>query len=192
MSLGIAERADRLVAAFEAKGLEVSANLRPGLSREDIIKATAAVGLTVPPEVIELYQWRDGHVDEFAEACIQFRDNTFLSLERALEEYEWLTELSSDDDADDFGVDLRTCLPIAAFDGALYVVACGQHGFGADKPHPVISSFEGVELYFHSVSAMLDTSIDWVSHPAWPDFGDAAEDVEMDIWKRHNPGIFED
>lgn len=192
MSLGIAERANRLVAAFEAKGLNVSANLQPGLSREEIIRQTEAIGLAAPPEVIELYQWRNGHVDEFAEACIQFRDNTFLSLDRAIEEYENLMQLSSDEDADDFGVDLRTCLPIAAFDGALYVVACGHHDFGADKPHPVISAFEGVDLYFHSVRSMLDTSIAWVSHPAWPDLGDADESAEMDIWKRHNPGIFED
>jgi hypothetical protein len=39
---------------------------------------------------------------------------------------------------------------------------------------------------------MLRTNIDWVSSPYWEHLGALPNDVEMEIWRRHNPGIFAD
>ena len=186
MELTIADRCEKLVRAFEAKGVAVRANLRPGLNREEIVKKTAALGLKLPAEVIELYQWRNGHFDDDG-PTLCFRDNNFISLERALTAH---ADIVGSYGAASEDVDLEACFPIAEFDGAWYVVACGQHSFGSDKPYPVISVSEGVDLFYYSLAAMLDTCIAWVSRPEWEQYDHVPEDIETKIWKQYNPGIF--
>jgi hypothetical protein len=49
--MSIAEKCERLVAAYEAKGIAVRSNLKPGLSRDEIVAKTAAL---TPASSIEL------------------------------------------------------------------------------------------------------------------------------------------
>lgn len=181
----IAQRCDRLVEAFQAQGRAPESNLKPPLSLGEIEKFADGLGLKLPPEVVELYRWHNGVDQEDDDDVLLFRDNVFLSLDRACEVYHTIQRYYQSDPQ----VDLSSCFPIASFEGSSYVVACGQHSFGVERPHPVVLVFQGIEMHFHSLASMLDTCIDWVSHPAWDPY-QFPLDLERAIWQQHNPGIF--
>jgi hypothetical protein len=113
-----------------------------------------------------------------------FRDLCFLPLSQAESMKDALTPYLELDSC----IDLGKCFPIAAFDGAMLVVACGLHTLGGSVSNPVIFVHEGLQPWFSSIEQMLQTCIDWISHPDWRD-GELAPDVEMDIWVRNNPEI---
>jgi hypothetical protein len=186
---------EQLADAHEAKGIAVRSTLQPGLDPDFIRQEAAALGLDLPNEIVELYAWRNGHgfTEPWQEGpAIFFRDTAFLSFETALAEYRQLqafteavkSTLESDN------VDLKKCLPISQREAMWHVVSCGKHLYGPDKQSPVVSVYHGVDLYFHSVESMLKTCIDWVSHPDWNEYDLVPEGIEMEIWRRHNPGIF--
>ena len=55
----------------------------------------------------------------------------------------------------------------------------------------MISIFEGIDVYFHSFGAMLETVTGWIESGAHrPDLSVDAQ-LEIEIWRRHNPGIFD-
>jgi hypothetical protein len=181
----IKEKCERLAAAFEGKGVRVHENLSPGLSRSEILHLTAKIGIRPPEELIELYEWRDGSMlehDPPDHRNIIFRDNVFISLERAIEEHAMLMGSYGQ-----IEVDLQACLPISTFDGSWDVVACSPVALAGGLPSPVIRVFQGTEIYFDSIAAMLDTCIEWVSHPAWVQHEGLPQPIELQIWDRHNP-----
>jgi hypothetical protein len=187
----ITDLGDRLVAAFEAKGLAVGDNLQPGLSRDAILAAVRPLGIELPEEVIALYEWRNGHAEEFPAPKLNFRDNALLTLEQAIEEYQRLTEDAWLEQAQElYGLDLARSFPVAGFEGSVYVVAWGDHPW-TDSPRPVVQVFEDVDRYFHSLPRMFETAHAWVSHPDWQDDSLDA-DLELEIWQRFNPGVFAD
>lgn len=192
--LTITELCERLADAYESKGVQVRDNLQAGLSQEDILRIAAPLKIALPDEVIELYSWRNGHIDEFDPDLfrnIRFRDNTFISLQRAVEEYSIIqSSYGVGSTLQQDRVDLTSCLPISAFEGSWDVVACGAHLFGAKFDFPVMRVFQGIEMWFNSIPAMLQTCISWVSSPNWQNLDGLPEDDEMRIWKQHNPGIF--
>ncbi|BBB68978.1 hypothetical protein UNDYM_4725 [Undibacterium sp. YM2] len=190
----ITELCNQLADAYEAKGIAVRENLRPGLTTTEILETVAPLQIIVPDDVIELYQWRNGRIDKLdsdLDTNFCFRDNEFISLEEAVLEYQSIQEyygLHSTLEQD--RVDLKACLPISEFQGSWDVVACGAHLFGSDKDHPVIRVFHGIRMYFYSISSMLETCIEWVSSPNWKDLDGLPDEEEMEIWRRHNPDIF--
>ncbi len=186
---------ERLADAYELQGVTVRANLRPGVSREVVLKALAPLGIAVPEEVIELYSWANGHIleeDWDHHRHVRFRDGVFLSVERIVGEYAGVQQFYGQDStlADD-RIDLRSIVPISSYEGAWNVVACGAHLSGTQFDHPVFHVHQGIDMYFHSVESMLRTCIDWVSSPHWEHLTTLPRDIEMEIWRRHNPGIFE-
>ncbi len=55
----------------------------------------------------------------------------------------------------------------------------------------MISVMEGITVFFYSIEHMLDTCIGWVTHPTYDaDGGSLPEDIELEVWRKHNPGIF--
>ena len=48
----------------------------------------------------------------------------------------------------------------------------------------MISFFQGIDLYYDSIAAMVETAIAWVSQPDWEPY--AAAPNELAIWRRHN------
>lgn len=183
---------DCLADAFEAKGVAVRKNLRPGLTREGILRIVQPLKLVLPEDVIALYQWRNGHDDESAENVLCFRDNTFLSLERAVEEFASVqSTYGADSTLQNDWVDLRACIPFSHFEGAWDVVACGAHLHRNAGDHPVIRVFQGVDLYYPSIGSMLKTCIEWVSHAQWDPMNGLPDSVVMAIWRKHAPGIFD-
>jgi hypothetical protein len=190
----ITELCEQLADAHEAKGIAVRSTLQPGLDRNYIRTEAAALGFDLPEEIVELYQWRNGHgfVEPWQEGpAIFFRDAAFLSFEAALAEYREVQAYSEavNSTLQEDKVDLKKCLPISQREANWHVVSCGKHLYGPDKKSPVVSVYHGVELYFYSVESMLRTCIDWVSHPDWNEFDLLMPDIEMDISRKHNPGF---
>lgn len=184
----------RLAMAFEAHGVPVLGNLRPGASDAELDALAHDLGVALPDELRTLYRWRNGHIDPNPMAggghMLVFRDNVFLRLEdipaayaAVSETYAYLQEVDVDP-----GVDLAACVPIAEFMGARYVVACGEQRLTARSRHPVISVFQGISVFFYSIGSMIDTCIDWVEQPDYEPFREAPN--ERAIWLRHNPGVF--
>jgi hypothetical protein len=189
----ITELCEQLADAFEARGVRVRENLQPGLSHDAIMEIVAPLRLPLPDDVVELYQWRNGHVDDHDPQWrhIRFRDNAFISLQRAVREYASIAgSYGADSTLHADRVDLSACIPISAFDGSWDVVACGAHLFGRRIDHPVVRVFQGIDMHFHSLPSMLQTCIAWVSSPGWSPLDGLPADEEMEIWTRHNPGIF--
>lgn len=92
--------------------------------------------------------------------ALRFRDNNFVEVSRSLREYAAIQQYV--DAGFDFGFDLRDASPFAAFMGASYAVICGEHRLASPDAHPVVSFYQGVDLFFHSLEAMLATCIEWV------------------------------
>ena len=99
---------------------------------------------------------------------------------------------SPDDDLGDAGFDIESVFPFATYEGSWYAIVCGPHALATSSQHPIVSLFQGMDLFFHSFDAMLSTCIDWVRHPDWSVENGLglSPDVELEIWQRHNPGIF--
>jgi hypothetical protein len=185
---------DELRLAMRERGRDVDRHLKPRLSREELLEQTQPLGLTVPEELVELYEWRNGQGEdaEMSQDALIFRDNKFVDVAGALREYPLIQEYWGPPEPDtlEFGFDLRESFPFATYMGSSYVLVCGEHTLASPHPHPVVNVFQGVELFFHSLETMLRTCIDWVRHPAWGTDSDLPEDVELEIWLRHNPGLF--
>lgn len=97
-------------------------------------------------------------------------------------------QFEDDVDVVPVGVRLRDCVPIAHFMGSTYVVTCGPQDVTKQSPHPVLNAFQRVELFFYSIESMVATCIDWVEQTNYR--RDVDTPNELEIWERHNPGIF--
>ena len=139
----IRDKLELLVDQIESKGGSIRPHLRPPLSREEIVSKLSALPFSLPEEIIELYTWHDGVEDDCQVPL--FRDNQFLSLDAAMQEYEMMCQYYAD--AED-RVDLRKCFPFAGFDGAVYVLPSLKQALKPELQCPVISVFEGVEVFF--------------------------------------------
>lgn len=187
------QKLDRLVDAFESHGVRVRSNLRPGASEAQLDSLSRELGVMLPDQFRALYTWRNGHVDQTSDNLLAFRDNIFIGLEAIGEVHETVVSTYSrrpgDDETASFGVDPEQCVPFAEFMGAAYLVACGPQSLTKRDPHPVLSAYHGVDLFYYSIESMVDTCIDWVEQPDYmPEFREAPD--ELTIWQRHNPGIF--
>ena len=183
---------DALQAAFETKGHQVSASLLPALQEPELRARCSWFPEPLPEELLALYAWRGGQAKDAWDEPFPFwfRDCAFVSPERAAQEYASMMA-SYGQFADVKGL-LASCFPFAAFNGGWLVLPCKRQTLDKRLERPVISVFQGIDVHFHSLQLMVDTCVDWVSHPQY-DTQDAAlpEPLEMEIWRRHNPGIFE-
>jgi len=188
---------EALRAAFLEKGCDVDRYLRPGLAPEVVRERTSTLPFSLPTTIVELFGWRDGQGDDAEHRLdsLHFRDNAFISLEQALLEYERLQDASrqwpSERDLLPLGFEPEHAFPVAAYAGDAYAVVRGPHRLATSSPHPVVSFFQGVHLYFHSLPSMVATCIDWVREPRWTPGAllGMADDVELEIWRRRNPGL---
>lgn len=188
---------EELRGAFRSRGCDVDRFLRPGLAREAVLERTRVLGLSVPDDIVDLYGWRDGQSDdaEFEIDSFRFRDNTFISLERAIVEHRQIQEkIYGGFDSEEYvplGFDLEKSFPFAAYAGSWHVIVCGPHALASSSPHPIVNVYHGIVVFFHSVESMLRTCIDWVRDRRWSRESDLglADDVEKEIWRRHNPGL---
>lgn len=186
---------EELRTAYEARSLHVSATLLPGLTREEILARCGWFPSPLPEELIALYTWHNGQEQGVweEEYPFWFRDMGFSRLELAKEEYAMMAGSYGSEPLQPSldGVDLQHCFPFAAFNGGWYVFPCKGQALSREHPRPIIAVFEGIDVYFHSFESMLRTCIDWVRHPAYGKGSSLPEGIEMEIWRRHNPGIFQ-
>jgi hypothetical protein len=183
----ITELCDDLVAVYEAKGQAVSHNLKPGIAESEFAQSMGRDRTAIPTAVLELYQWHNGCIDETADSLFCFRDCCFISADRAQAELNLIQSVYGTEMEERF--DLTQVIPIATFEGAVLAVVIGPHSLGDSCEHPVVSIFEGIDLWFCSLTSMLQTCIAWVSHPDWAPFEALPSNEELAIWRRLNPGV---
>lgn len=184
MSPTLAERLEVLAGAYAARGYDVRPNLLPGASVAELDAVESALGVVLPASYRALYGWSAGVVDSSGTTpCLRFRDEALLPLSRVVEERELLL--------DTYGwfedVDGRTVAPLAFYEGSVLAVACGPQQLAPAVPHPVISYFQGIDVHYDSIEAMVETTIAWVSQDGWDPHEMAPN--EMEIWRRHNRAV---
>lgn len=192
--MAITELLEELRVAHLERGCAVDRHLQPGLPRDELLRRTRSLGFTPPDDLVELYAWRNGQdadAEMSADAMV-FRDQKFVDVAGALREYPLIQEHYAPEEGmipGDFEV--AEAFPFATFMGSSYVMVCGPHELASPHPHPIVSVFQGVDLFFHSLETMLRTCLDWVRHPSWEAASTLPSEVEREIWQRHNPGVFD-
>jgi hypothetical protein len=190
----IGKLCEALLQAYRDRGQDLSAELLPGLSRAEIATRVSWFPAPLPEPLLELYGWRNGQPEDAwsTERVLWFRDMQFTSLERAQEEYQSMMDsygVGNSREAE--GIELRTSFPFASFNGGWYVIPCASHDLDPRHAFPVVSVFQGIDVYFHSIERMLETCIDWrLASKLVNDDWELDEDRERTIWCHHNPGIF--
>ncbi|OYD98753.1 hypothetical protein CDG77_04670 [Nostoc sp. 'Peltigera membranacea cyanobiont' 213] len=100
MSL-LTDALDRILNWFQQNKPSYAFSLQPGLAYEEIEEKVKNLPFTLPREVYELYQWRNGMRICKGEKIAQFfHGYTFLSLEDAIDEYNQLIGLCDDPELD--------------------------------------------------------------------------------------------
>lgn len=179
----LAARLDVLADAFAHHGYDVRSNLHRGATPDELDELEASLGVILPAAYRDLYTWSAGTVDEQGPMPrLRFRDEGLLSLSRVVEERDALVETY--DWFDD--VDLRTLAPLGTYEGSTLAVACGPQGLTTLAEHPVISFFQGIDVYYDSIESMVETAVAWVSQPDWDRY---ETPNEIEIWRRHNRAV---
>jgi hypothetical protein len=183
---------DKLLAAYEAKGMNVSASLLAPIEESDLKKKCSGwFPGELSPEIVSLYAWRGGQ-KEIAwgvDFPFWFRDNILCSIEIA--EYEYKSMMESYGIYPENHELLKHSFPFASFNGGWYVFPTKGQPFSSNLKVPIISVFQDIAIYFFSIEKMVSTCIDWVRHEKYGSDNDSIpEDIEKDIWRKHNPGIF--
>lgn len=177
-------------AAFEARNPKTTAGLQPGLTDAQIEERTAWFKAGLPGEIRTLYRWRDGYRDTGADRTppFWFRDYVFSPIEQAEKDYQSMMSTYGSDPGS--RVLLADSFPFASLGGGWLVAPTKARSMTSDLERPIISVFQGISVFFHSMESMVDTCTAWISHPANDGFG-LPPKIEMEIWRQFNPGIFE-
>ncbi|WP_233218539.1 hypothetical protein [Photobacterium sp. GB-210] len=181
---------DKLLKAFEAKGMKVSESLLPPLDEQELREKCSWFPGDLTEEIIALYSWRGGQVNDAwgSEYPFWFRDNSFCSIERAKNEYKSMMDSYGTYKEDHFM--LKNSFPIASFNGGWYVIPTKGNNLSSVLERPIISVMQGIDVYFYSIQKMVDTCVEWVENDKYKEDGLYPEELEMEIWSKHNPGIF--
>ncbi len=187
------ELLEDLRVAFENIGKSVTRDLAPPLTDEELRKRCAWFPGEIASEIFSLYSWRGGQQLRAEEsfAPFWFRDTIFSTPEAAAVEYQSMMETYGDLLTPGMiGVDLAHCFPFAAFNGGWYVFPCGGQALETSRSRGIVAVFQGIDVYYYSLVKMLETCRDWVRHPRYVAQGADWANIEMEIWREHNPGIF--
>jgi hypothetical protein len=177
--------------AFEAKRLHVSSTLQPPVLEEDLRRRCMWFPSALPAELLALYGWHDGQPNEPSSEKFPFwfRDYGFSCVKNAQQDYRsMMGSYGRDPDVHEL---LKHSFPFAAFNNGWLVLTCKLRHPKSPYEHSIVSVMEGVDLFFYSMETMLETCIEWVSHPSYgTGLGELPRSVEMEIWNKHNPDIF--
>jgi len=115
------EKLDALLNEYRRKGIDPTRNLKTGLSESELGEEEKRFGLSFPEEIKDLYRWRNGCADQYAEPeeIFGFRDMGFLNADDALAAREHVKAfLSAYESAGlDAPIAADTVFPIAGFEG---------------------------------------------------------------------------
>lgn len=177
--------------AYETRGLAVSASLQPPISDTELRRQCAWFPGELPEEIYHLYSWRGGQLRTEQGAPFWFRDVIFSTPEKCAKEYASLQDsYGTLLPPKAIGVDLKYCFPFASFNGGWYTFPCRGQAMRPEHPRSIIVVMQGVDAYFYSLEALLRTCVAWVKHSAYGGDPGEWENVETEIWKQHNPGVF--
>gem|GEM_PF-1696781 len=177
--------------AYESIGVAVSKSLLAPVTEDELKARCSWFPGEITPELVSLYGWHEGQEKSAWEEKhpFMFRDNAFTRLRFAEEEYHSM--MSSYGNIPEHHELLKNSFPFAAFDGAWYVLPTKGHPFNTGLKMPIISVHEGIEVYFYSMETMVNTCVEWVNHTDYKDDYTLPRKVELEIWDKHNPGIFQ-
>ena len=168
--MNISEQLDLILETLQSKGF--SPDLNPGLSEQQLEELQGNFGFPFPSQLKSLYRWRNGCKDPYAdiEESFNFRDMPFLSADASHSELKGLREFVASFETfgskfSDFEID--KIVPIAAFDGAWYVIPVSNHKYADVSEHPVVSVGEETAVHFLSLERMLLTTLEWVRDPEY-------------------------
>lgn len=188
------ELLDELRNAYEDKGLQVSRTLLPPIEESQLRSMCDWYPDELPMELVSLYGWRGGQepgpweLDD-ADHPFWFRDCAFSSIDTARVEYQSMMETYGANPEDhDL---LKYSFPFAAFNGGWMIIPTRKQNLDRRFDRPIIFVLQGIMVFFYSIELMVATCIDWVRHPSYDESGGLTNSVEKEIWRRHNPGIFE-
>lgn len=168
--------------------MDVSQALKPKLTKEQIQNQCSWFPGDIPEEVISLYSWRGG-TEEDSEPPFWIRDTTFCTPARAKLEYEMMMKTYGSFEEDHKM--LKYCFPISSIKGAIYALPTKGHNFQSVLKKPIISVFEGIDIYYFSIQSMIETCTEWVNHEKYAEDGQYPEEEELKIWNQYNPNVFE-
>ncbi|QUY44725.1 SMI1/KNR4 family protein [Acaryochloris marina] len=187
----ITDHLDELVELIEAKGIQISNDLKPGLTKEEINVRTEVLHFKIPDELYELYSWHNGQDDEGVIPL--FRGSYLISLEEALNDY-YTVQTYKEDPEDDF---LSYCFPFAHDEGGIYVLPTSSQPLYPELTRPVIDIHEGVDVLYTSFINMLVTINTCFKDGAYiidpcGKYGpyDQNDALETQIMKKLNPGLY--
>jgi len=179
----IKPKLDNMLNSVRKKVPDIEKHFFPGLSKTEIVEMTNQLPFAFPPELIELYTWRNGTRNiwmDTAEPLFLFRDHSFLPLDKAIEERDPIVRY--------YGV--TNVFPFASHQGSYLVLPSESFSYDKRFERPVVSIFQGIDLFFFSFSIMLDTIIEWFErgvHTPYK-FESIDEKLENEVWNKHNPG----
>lgn len=179
----IKPKLDKMLTALRSKRPNIDKDFLPGLSSDEIRKITSKLPFSLPPELEQLYMWRNGTRNTWidsADPLFVFRDHSFLPLEKAIKERDAIVKYYSIPDV----------FPFASFQGSYLALSNNTFPYGKRFERPVINIFQGVTLFFFSFSTMLDTVAEWTERNVHKPYESERVDerLEKEIWEKHNPG----
>ena len=147
-----------------------AAELKPGITRDEIDEQVKDLPFSLPDEVYELYQWHDGSVDMFA-----VENYDFLSLGSAIAIYhEWLSEaLFEEPEEASFFEKSLPIFQLWSENGVLLSVVCEE-----SQNYPV----RMLDIYCKDFSVRYLSLKDFILHVA--DWYESAQYYEQDnFWE---------
>lgn len=177
----------QLLDALASRNRPVATYLRPGLSQEDIERRCLAAGISLPAELMALYQLCDGYAGSY------LRDEEFcflsyywlMPLDRAIEQQASYKENAAYDP--ERGVDW---FPFLYGEGDCYAV--DPSAAAQQKPSVIRDMLEfWPEVMYTDVAAMFDTLAESYRQGAYPDELDGENNELMiaQISAVYNPDV---
>ena len=182
---------DKLLKAYESKGMNVSSSLLPAISEANIREQCSWFPFELPEEIIALYTWRGGVKEDAVDSKhpFMFRDNVFCSLATAKKEYLSIMKYYGHYPEDHLM--LKYSFPLATFQGSSDVLPANNHQFNPSLKRPIINVHEGIYVSYYTIESMVDICIDWINHPSYDtETHSLPRTQEMKVWQKHNIGIF--
>ena len=132
----------RILSWFENNKPSTIESLQPGLTIEEIEEKAKDLPFRLTQEVYELYQWRNGMIDDGS--CF-FRYYRFISLEEALEELKLMEEA--------WGLSLPFgWFPLFEFEGKFFSAVGAEEN---TENSPILRTYEGIDIIHRSLANMM-------------------------------------
>ena len=159
--MNIADKLDRLLAAFQAQGLDPQ--LRPGATETELDQLEEALQLTLPEDLRALWAWRNGHSSHpppFPHV-FAFHRKAFIGTPEVLHvRNDVLAYLTEDEEWHQNTFDTAKCIPFANLNAGTVTVSCGPQGDAPHLQHSIVDLHGEMNTSFESIEKMIDTSIE--------------------------------